>query len=172
MRTLSKIEKEDLIERTARRVKLVGDTKLIFRKDMMLIAETLLRLPDEVMKKVLREVYFIVVPFCKGYSGTYRYSIFLKQDRVKKTPTGYKARVAKPLIFLNFEKMKKESKFSRMSTVAHEIAHFILDHDHDRRRGLINPIVEKEADDLTEEWSFKRAYKDYNKFKPKKGKKY
>ena len=170
MRNISKIEKEDLIERTAIRVKLVGDTKRILRKDMMLIAETLLRLPDEVMKKVLREVYFIVVPFCRGYSGIYRYSIFLKQDRIKKTPTGYRVRVAKPLIFLNFEKMKKEPKSSRMSTVAHEVAHFILDHD--KRRGLFNPAVEKEADDLTEKWGFKRAYKDYNKFKPKKGKKY
>ena len=170
MKSLSKIEKKELIERTARRVKLVGDTKRIFRSDMMIIAETLLRLPDKVMKKVLREVYFIIVPHCKGYSGVYRYSIFLKQDRVKKTPRGYRVRIAKPLIFLNFEKMKKESKFSRMSTVAHEISHFILDHDHNRKRGLINPIVEKEADDLTEEWGFKRAYKDYTKF-TKKGKK-
>lgn len=45
-----------------------------------------------------------------------------------------------------------------MDTVAHEVAHFILGH----YRGSIDsdPKDERRADDLTEKWGFKRAYKE------------
>jgi len=60
-----------------------------------------------------------------------------------------------PLIVLNFSEMKKGSE---MDTVAHEIAHFVLKQESGGKKS------EKEADDLSEKWGFKRCYKSYDDF--------
>ena len=61
--------------------------------------------------------------------------------------------IEKPIIILNFQEMKKGHE---MDTIAHEIAHFILGHNKPKKRS--DGKIEREADNLTEKWGFKRAY--------------
>ena len=63
-----------------------------------------------------------------------------------------------PVIILNFSAMKQESENYKRTTIAHEIAHFILEHE--SSSGGI--IIEKNADDLCEKWGFGRAYDSYD----------
>jgi len=48
-----------------------------------------------------------------------------------------------------------------MNTIAHEIAHFILNHERFLKHRNKVEIMEREADDLAVKWGFKRAYKSY-----------
>jgi Zn-dependent peptidase ImmA (M78 family) len=67
-----------------------------------------------------------------------------------------------PLIFINFSEMKKLSKKRKMNIVAHEIAHFILNHHLKNCSKMKDGMrLEKEADDLIVKWGFKREYKSY-----------
>jgi len=45
--------------------------------------------------------------------------------------------------------------------LAHEMAHFILGHKWPKNQG--GRLEEKEADDLSESWGFKRAYRSYDR---------
>jgi hypothetical protein len=122
-----------------------------------LIAKTIQRLPKDVGERVLKEVNFIVAG---GVDGTgFSMNILnavIEEDPSIKLSTTRKADLKAHFILLNFANMREESEEEIMSTIAHEIAHFILGHfdDHCKSR----EDKEKEADDLIEKWGFKRAY--------------
>lgn len=60
------------------------------------------------------------------------------------------------MIVLDFSRMKKLSIHNKMSTVAHEIAHFILGH----KKEDYDSESERKADNLIKKWGFKRTYKE------------
>jgi hypothetical protein len=123
----------------------------------VLIAKTIQRLPKDVGEKVLKEVNFIVAG---GVDGTgFSMNILnavIGEDPSVKPSTTRKAYLKVPLILLNFANMRERSEEEMMSTIAHEIAHFILGHFDDIHKS--SKDKEKEADDLIEKWGFKRAY--------------
>ena len=131
------------------RVSLFEDTEEYFLKNIKtrhskicndermkkLIVKTLFRLPKDVRKKVLREVYFIYSS-CPGVSTAIDIKYFVG-----------------PMIILNFQKIRKKK---RMDIITHEIAHFILNHYGNEKISKENK--ERDADNLTEKWGFKKAY--------------
>ena len=143
---------------------------------MILIAETLLKLPKEAREEVLEEVIFIVAD---GVHGTlFELSIkedyigkllsmgkidLTKKDSSVKLSTLLKLKMKMPFVLLNFANMRKESKNVKMSTIAHEIAHFVLGHGMEG-----GEEKERTADDLIEKWGFKRVYRSYSAFQIKK----
>jgi hypothetical protein len=135
--------KEKTLKEIISDIKIFGDTSNS-KKYKKLIAEALLKLPINIRKKVLKEVFFIITD---GYAGTI-----------------FKLRVCKPktltFIIIDFNTQKNESKNLIISGIAHEIAHFILKHD--TENSSLND--EKEADDLCESWGFKRVYQDYKHY--------
>jgi hypothetical protein len=60
-------------------------------------------------------------------------------------------------IFLNFS--HRMSNKRKMTTIAHEIAHGVLNQSNGGRK------AEQEADDLCEKWGLGRAYKSYEQFR-------
>jgi hypothetical protein len=116
-----------------------GDVSKEDEECKLLIAKTLQKLPKEIREKVLDEVIFIIANSCYGTI----WDMNLENEKMKK----------KTFILLNFTAMRKKSEISKMSIIAHEIAHFILGHE--------NPLTkhsEKEADELIKKWGFKKAY--------------
>jgi len=114
--------------------------------DGILVAKTLLRLPQEVQFRVRSEVRFITMTSFTGLT------ISLKSSR-------------QWIILLNFDRMKQDhlSEKGIATCIAHEIAHFILGHTTGTSE------TERDADDLCEKWGFGREYDDYKKFQdPKK----
>jgi hypothetical protein len=139
------------------------------QEDVVLIAETLLKLPEDVRERVLDEATFIVADnvagtvfsmYVEGHIRAKLLSIGIitskNFDPLIKLSTIAKIALRLRFILLNFAEMKKMSKFNQMSVIAHEIAHFIQDGDSYNTREI---DAEKEADDLVEKWSFKRSYK-------------
>lgn len=142
------------------------------KKDVVLIAETLLRLPQKTREKVLKEAIFIVadrvngtffetnvIPdLIKGLLSTGKVDL-MKKDSLIKLSMILELSVKQSFILLNFANMRKDSKITKISTTAHEIAHFILGNTSGRRN------QERNADDLVEEWGFRRAYENYSAFR-------
>lgn len=170
MKYHEELEKEsNSIEGILYRLSTFGDATTSDVKDKIVIAETLQELPKEVREKVLDEVLFIIMR-AVGTAGKlvlpYRiYEKDIEEKRIGKTGI-IGGCLEIPIIVLNFSVMRKPSTFEgnskeyRKSTVAHEIAHFILGH----LNMADDPKKERKADDLTEEWGFKRAYKSYEQF--------
>jgi len=134
-------EWQESLEGVMYELKVLGPTATIVEdKYVRLVAETLLKLPKKVRRKVLDEAYFIVVA---GYHGRVEKLHFIMNSEM-------------PVILLNFSEMEKDglSESRMMDTVAHEIAHFVLGH-----MVAGGAEREKEADDLIEKWGFRRAYK-------------
>lgn len=114
-----------------------GETTSEDERNTAFIKKTLLHLPEEIRLKVLDEVIFLHTTA----HGTIFKMLFPEEQE-------------QAFILLNFTRVKDEEK---MDTIAHEIAHYILGHD---ISGDLS--AEKDADDLTEKWGFKRAYKKYD----------
>ena len=132
--------------------------------DRTTIAKTLLKLPKKVKQKVLNEVCFMFTR-ASGTVENLSLSKTFKKNELKFKSIGLDQDITpvtleQPVIVLNFSEMKKGRE---LDIIAHEIAHFILGH----HKSQNNPSNEREADDLTEEWGFKRAYKDYKQFERK-----
>ena len=125
-------------------------------KNMVLIAKTLLKLPEEVREGVLNSVLFVVF-------DTWGTVGFLS------LPVPPKCKIIeKPYIMINFDSMKKKSESKKMDVIAHEIAHFWLGHheldlnfwlEH-HKTDVKSSNIENDADNLIEEWGFNRAYKN------------
>lgn len=109
-----------------------------------LIVEVLHKLPKNVRKKVLdgHVTFIILEKFLHGEKIDYYCG---PHEKPKKTTW----------LFLNF--INKMSESHRMTTIAHEIAHFILKHDSGGEK------AENAVDDLCEKWGFGRAYKGVKK---------
>jgi len=130
------------------------------KKCKLYIAKTLLKLPKKIREKVLDEVMFIIVGGWQGHGTRLLFNEAVNEKDTKRIGDRIYIQVKKPVIFLDFSKMKRESKSRKMDTIAHEIAHFILGHG-----GVTNDEeAERKADDLSEKWGFKRVYKSYKKF--------
>jgi len=133
-------------------------------KNNVVIVETLLRLPKKVREKVLEKVIFIHT-MVKGTVVELHFTSRVEDKNIEKISMlnkekRYFAKVVQSFIILNFKHVKNSEK---MDLVAHEIAHFILDHHKLDNRS--NPDNEKAADDLAEKWDFKRSYKSNSQFK-------
>ena len=128
----------------------------------VIIAKTLQRLPKRIRKKVLNEVAFMIMTVC-GTLVKFRFNKIVKKEEFREIVGDYSVAVEQVVIFLNFS--KKHSEKYHMDTVAHEVAHFILG---DYSGNLPVPKrpkgynQERAADDLTEKWGFRRAYKSYD----------
>jgi hypothetical protein len=106
---------------------------------LKLIARVLMRLPEDVREQTLESVQFI---FMTGPYGQF----------VKTFCPPHEDELIRGAIVLNFSAMEKETEEYKMTVVAHEIAHFILDHHHG------GDEIEEQTDDLCEKWGFGRAY--------------
>ena len=121
---------------------LAGDPTTGDHNNTRLIVQVLARLPEDVRDDVLENVVFVhtlAQGVMAGWGG----------DR----PGTF--------IILNFKGMRSDK--SKMTTIAHEIAHYRLGQV---EGGLDN---ERTADDLCEEWGFDRAYRSYRRFKDREG---
>lgn len=124
-------------------LKTIGDGSVWDDMDKVLIVKTLQKLPKDVKEKVLDNVVFVVL----GLWGTVQ--------NLRPTEVG------RPLIMINFALMRNEGATDDdlMDTVAHEIAHYILGH---ADMSFSNLDGERQADDLSEKWGFKRVYNNYD----------
>jgi predicted Zn-dependent protease with MMP-like domain len=142
---ITKEEKEEIMYN----LHIIGDVTIDDEKYKRILLETLLKLPEEIREKILDDVLFI---FTSAYGTTF--NLFFPSPLKKQV-------VEQKCIILNPALQEKEKKTDEgiQDTIAHEIAHIILNHF-----GSSDPNFEKEADDLIEKWGFKRAYKDYTRF--------
>lgn len=120
-----------------------GEALITDEHNSLLICKVLQRLPKKTREKVLEEVIFIHTTAW----GTIHQLHF--QEHIKD----------RVIIIFNFKCIKKDE--TKMDTIAHEIAHYILGH-----YGIVeqDPNDERAADDLVEKWGFGRAYKTYKQF--------
>ncbi len=126
-----------------------------------LIAETIIKLPKRVRNKIFEGegVVFIFSYSSAGFVRSLNFTKPILKDTLSVDPNGNKyLQFEQPIIFLNFNQMRKGRE---KDAVAHEIAHFFLGHY--KIKKIIDPRCEREADDLTEKWGFKRYYskRDY-----------
>jgi hypothetical protein len=163
---------EDSLEGVMYNLAVFGAETAEDAQHILLIAKTILRLPEDVREKVLDEVNFIVAGELTGTEfrldfGSYILTKLLSTGKLKSDEENPSIKLSNivegleiPFILLNFANMREKSETEKMSIIAHEIAHFILGH-----KEICSPEEntqqEKEADDLIEKWGFKRAYKDY-----------
>ena len=134
-------------------------------KGTHLIVEALSKLPRRVRERVLENVTFVV--FASEQLGTGAVYQFQRSSKeAKKIGDDYFVTVKLPLIFLNFVGMNKKSKRYQMSTIAHEIAHYVLGH-FNKGGTSHSGKDEKGTDDLIEKWGFARSYKSYEPLRGK-----
>jgi len=133
-------------------------------KQLEIIVQTLMRCPKDVTIKALYGLFFISIgDELKGQ----QFDIYpirrlddcdsYKIERLDNGGTYLDKHVTLrySCVLLNFSILKYFPRSRQMDTVAHEIAHFILDNI----GGSSKPgNGEKETDDLIEKWGFKRAY--------------
>lgn len=156
------------IERILYDLSVVGDVTIVDEEDKYLIAKTLRKLPKNVREKVLDEVTFIIA---HGIYGTIfdLHSNFLIWEKLSKLVDEnglikldriYDVDLKTTFILLNFSAMENEPESVKMSTIAHEIAHFTLGyHKVEQSRSKSHEELEKEADDLIVKWGFKPTCK-------------
>ena len=128
---------------------MIGDATAEDDRNKILIAKTLVALPEEIRNKVLSEVLFILLEVY-GIAGCLSIPV----------PKGCK-NIEQPFILLNFSLIEKQSEDCKMDFIVHEIAHFILGH---HKSMTYDPLAERKADDLVEKWGFNRVYNDYEQF--------
>jgi protein required for attachment to host cells len=136
-----------LLEDIHYKLQLYGDVTIEDDKRSHLIVYALSRMPEEVRERILNEVTFIVAG--DAYGTGFDIDILA----VPKTLS---------FILINFNAMKRQSDSKLMDTIAHEVAHHILGHELSAVEKMFQ--IEREADDLSESWGFKRAYLSYKQF--------
>ena len=126
------------IENIVSELKVFGANAFDDTNDVCLIAQTLLKLPEDIRTKVLDNVHFIVADNIAG--------------------TCFKISVSKQtflsFIILNFAEMRPDSDIEKMRVIAHELAHFVIGVDHSN---LVESDREKETNDLVQMWGFKKT---------------
>ena len=142
------IEFENSIIGVSHYLKYYGGNTDEDKKRIRIIAKTLIKLPYKFRKIIIDEVAFLNADLSAG-----------KVIWIKPLVEEWKV---KAVILLN--PILGRSERARMKTIAHEIAHFILENYKVQNRKKLPKlnIIEKKADDLAEKWGFKRCYKNYN----------
>lgn len=149
-------DEEKSIEGIRQSLNCMGDVLFKDKQNNRLIAQVLQKLPKKDREKVLDKVIFV---HTTAY-GTVEL-LYLQKDieetEIQKIILEKVVEISKFFIILNFECIRNTK--TKMNTIAHEIAHFILNPKN--LKDLTRPanIEEKEADDLAEKWGFKRSYK-------------
>ena len=124
----------------------------------MIIVNTIQELPRHVTDEVL--VGAIFVTLCGSYGASLTQYIELRKEaQLLELPKDRKyVKIEVDSILLNFALMEKDEleEEKMRSIIAHEIAHFYLEHH--QTSVIPRAVKEKEADDLIEKWGFARAY--------------
>lgn len=132
---------EDSLEFICNTIDLIGDMYADNEDYDILIAETLLEIPKDIRDNVIYGCDFIID---KNLGLTF--NLYYGPNREQ------------PLILLNCLGLNRRSKKFKMSVIAHEIAHFTLNHHKTHPQNLRENLEqEKEADDLIEKWGFQRT---------------
>lgn len=162
-------EEANSMEGILDRLGTLGDATKLDDRDKIVIAETLQKLPKRARDKILDEVLFIIMR-AVGTATKLVLPYRIDEEDIEKKRigrTGIGGCIEQPIIILDFAKMKRPPKsfegdheLYKRSCVAHEMAHFMLGH----HNLSYDPKKERKADDLTEKWGFKRAYKSYKQF--------
>jgi len=130
-------------------------SNLIDIENSLLICKVLKKLPKGIREKIINEVMFLHT-VTWGTVMCLHLQKSLNEKEIKEKEAEFK----KAIILLNFKGVRKEE--NKMSTIAHEIAHIILGHH--EIEGSTDKYKERQADDLTEKWGFKRNYTSYKVF--------
>jgi len=134
----------------------MGDVTSEDEQNNRLIAQVLQKLPKKDREKVLDKVIFV---HTTAY-GTVEL-LYLQRDveetEIQKIILEKVVEISKFFIILNFKCIRNDE--TKTNTIAHEIAHFILNPKNLKDLTRPENIEEKEADDLAEKWGFKRCYK-------------
>jgi len=145
---------EDSLEGILYELNLIGDAYADNEDCGILIAKTLMKIPKDVRDKTLIEVTFIVDENL-GLASNLHIMNPKRKDKIEH-----------PFILINQIAMREESKSFRMDVIAHEIAHFFLEHHKTLPKNLNEYLKrEKEADDLIVEWGFNRTNEEVYKKK-------
>lgn len=132
-----------------------------------LIAQVLQKLPKKIREKVLEKIIFVHTSAYGTISRLF-FQKFIEETKAKKISrdkfikSGFMVEIPQFFIIFNFKGIRKDE--TKINTIAHEIAHFILS-PKEACSSRPSDIEEKEADDLAEKWGFGRAYKSYKQFK-------
>ena len=143
MEKQSHTECENSIEGIAENLSILG---AMTRRGVKIVAETLQKLPCEVRENTITEASFLLMDCVEGTVIGITFPPVKKED-LKLAGGYYFSQRERPIIVLNLN--QRSSKSTKMSTVAHEIAHFILGHWQISRAGRVKD-PEREADDLIE----------------------
>ena len=137
----------------------IGDCTVGDDVDKGIIAETLQKLPKKVREDVLDDVHFVIMGEAYGTVRDCRFLKGIPKKEIDKLTlpslSVTMVHIDVSFIILNLGKMR--SRQEKMDTVAHEIAHYWLDHHHN----LCDNHNERNADDLAVKWGFNRSYKEY-----------
>ena len=132
-----------------------------------IIAQVLQKLPKKIREKVLEEVIFIHTTAYGTVKRRY-FQKFIEETKVEKITgdklikSGFLVKIPQDFIIFNFSCTRKDE--TKINTIAHEIAHFILS-PKDPCKSHPADKEEKKAGDLAKKWGFKPCYKSYKKFK-------
>jgi hypothetical protein len=160
-------EWENSLEEIHDSLKLMGDINFEDMQHNSLICQVLLNLPKEVREKVLDEVFFVHTT-AWGTVRRVHFHKFIEEKEAKKIEgngfikSGFDVTIPQVFIILNLKCIRKDE--TKKDTIAHEIAHFILD-SKDPDKSSPSDKAERDADDLAEKWGFNRGYKSYKGFK-------
>ena len=135
-------EWQNSIEGIAYNLEVIGDVTIEDGWHTSLICQVLQRLPKKTREKILEEVIFI---HTTAWGTIHQLHV---QEHIKN----------RIIIIFNFKCIKKDE--TKMITIAHEIAHYILGQLDEAN----DPKKERAADDLSEKWGFGRSYKTYKQF--------
>jgi len=158
---------EDSIEGIFDSLNSMGDVTKEDERNNCLIAQVLQKLPKKVREKVLKEVIFVHTT-AEGTVKRLYFQKFIEETGVEKITgdeiikSGFLVKIPKDFIIFNFKCIRKDE--TKINTIAHEIAHFILS-PKDPCKSHPADKEEKKADDLAKKWGFKPCYKSYKKFK-------
>ena len=129
-------------------------------RDEIFIVKTLLRLPEDIREKVLREVSFILM---HGETATIKKCLHILMNRqdLKSTESKdeYVANFKRTFIILNFKDIKD---WDKMDVIAYDIARFIAGSQDPQS---YDKDYEEKARAIAEEWGFekKSQLKNYRK---------
>jgi hypothetical protein len=157
---LQEVKWENSLEGILSQLDIVGTSPSANIKDEIFIVKTLLRLPEDVRNKVLKEVSFIILYAKSTTVKKCLHILFDKKDlKSSSTKERYITAFKRTFIVFNFTHL---TDWDKMDIIAHEISHFILGHENSQ---YYSRDGEKKVEDLIKKWGFrlKRNFTVINK---------